>query len=365
MKNKKFLLLTLIVSGTSIFFIGALRPVTVSAYSSYQGSSSLRQTMLDDIEAYQESSYTLLSGIQEVVGTEISSQIYDDFISQSDTIFQNLKNAIIDGSSSSLAYYAELFAGESTEENSTYNDIVAVTLYGCQSRLQELDEIDSSFLSSMSSIFDDLIISEDEYDSLVDIFRSYDDLASETSRQEICNKALSNTNETNDSKKSFTDKFKKNSKSAIADSKNTDSQKGNNHIDIIIKDEDITSEGAAQFSLYMTVANAGHQFEYVTQVANPDLSFSTETQELDYAYFYLDCFEDCSIDEMQKNVEGYTDELIYVLTNSYPNIKFNTLVFNWKIPIVDEDSLYSATYWVEKNDDGELERQDGTGALYY
>lgn len=137
------------------------------------------------------------------------------------------------------------------------------------------------------------------------------------------------------------------------------------HIDITVQDEKLVSEEAARFSLYMTVADAGHQFDYVTQVANPDLSFDSKTQELDYVYFYLDCFADCSIDEMKENVENYTDELIYALTNSYPSIEFNKMLFNWKIPIVDEDSLYSATYWAEKNDDGEFERQDGGGALYY
>lgn len=144
-----------------------------------------------------------------------------------------------------------------------------------------------------------------------------------------------------------------------------ESLKENEHIDITVQDEDLISEEAAKFSLYMTVADAGHQFDYVTQVANPDLSFDPKTQELDYVYFYLDCFADCSIDEMKENVENYTDELIYALTNSYPSIEFNKMLFNWKIPIVDEDSLYSATYWAEKNDDGEFERQDGGGALYY
>ena len=134
-------------------------------------------------------------------------------------------------------------------------------------------------------------------------------------------------------------------------------------IEITPSDEVFATDKRLQFCLFSTVSDACRALEFAVQNNNPEITFTPDTQTLDFARFYITCYAEGAKDDLSVSVEEYTDVLIETICATYPNLNINTLVFCWKIPAVNPDSLYSAMYWCEKEGNA-IERGDGTGALY-
>ncbi len=136
------------------------------------------------------------------------------------------------------------------------------------------------------------------------------------------------------------------------------------HIDFDVFDGQLTSEGSAQFQLYSTVNSACRELEYMTQTQNPEISFDADTQHLDYARFYISYYADCTKEEAQDALESNTDELLYVVENTFPNVEIDSLVFYYAVPAINKESLYAATYYCNLDEDSTLVRGDGSGLIY-
>ncbi len=145
--------------------------------------------------------------------------------------------------------------------------------------------------------------------------------------------------------------------------KTSEDENEKEHIEFDVIEEKI-SEDDIDFSLYRTVNEAGRELGYVTQMANPEVSFDESKQNLEYARFYVSYFGTCTKEEAQETVESYTDELMYVVQNTYPNISMESLTFFWNIPDINKDSLYAATFFSEEGEDGALVRKEGFGEIY-
>ena len=103
--------------------------------------------------------------------------------------------------------------------------------------------------------------------------------------------------------------------------------------------------------------------DFAAQILNPEYSLDVDTQTLEHVHVYLSCFADADKDELQSIIENNTDQILSALQYSFPNVQIDIVSVNWKIPVIDEESLYSASYWCECKD-GIVERGDGTGELY-
>lgn len=136
-----------------------------------------------------------------------------------------------------------------------------------------------------------------------------------------------------------------------------------NHLSITVCNDPFSSEQGASFSIYETVSDAGRQFGYVTQNNNPEIYFGDNYCSVSLARIYISYFAECTKEDAQKTLEGYTDELLYVLTETYPKITFDVISINWEVPAVSENNLYAASYWCESKD-GKITRGDGTGDVY-
>lgn len=195
MKFKPFMKFATVLSLTSILSLNVFYPrkSDVLSYDEYQESDRWHQNMLDDIKNYKRSSYSLLSNIQNIMVSEItiSDSTYNTYVALLNDIIENLKNSVTDSSMSSLAYWSVLFKGESIEENSTYKDIVDTLLYASEKNIEEINKINTSFSDAISTVFQDYVVEEHEYDVLATYFRSLDSIASEVSGEEICNTAFS------------------------------------------------------------------------------------------------------------------------------------------------------------------------------
>ena len=134
-------------------------------------------------------------------------------------------------------------------------------------------------------------------------------------------------------------------------------------ITVTVSDEVFRKDDRLAFCLFSTINQAGRAMEYVTQVNNPEIVLEPDTQRVTSARFYMDCFADGIKDDLRPMIEDYTDALIAVITETYPGLTFDSMMFCWKIPAVDPDSLYTATFWCENGGDG-IARGDGSGALY-
>ena len=143
----------------------------------------------------------------------------------------------------------------------------------------------------------------------------------------------------------------------------TETEDQSEHIDFEIHDETFSSELSLSFAVYEAFQQAGRELGYVTQHHNPELKFDPDTQTVDSIHFYLDYYGQCTKEEAVKILEAYTDELIYVINNAFPNVDFEFVGINWKIPAVDEESYYAATYYCNK-EDGRIVRGDGGGLIY-
>lgn len=134
--------------------------------------------------------------------------------------------------------------------------------------------------------------------------------------------------------------------------------------DIDVYSEHFTTEMRVQFCLYETVQELSRSLDwYVTQNNNPEVSFDSDKQELNYVRYYLDYYADCTASEAQEAVEEYTDTMIAAIQYAFPDIQANQLVFFWRIPAIDEDNLYAARFFCEK-EDGSIVRSDGSGLIY-
>lgn len=124
-----------------------------------------------------------------------------------------------------------------------------------------------------------------------------------------------------------------------------------------------SSEKTIGYPLFECVQEMCRSMDYVAQILNPEYSFNADTQTLDYVRVYLSCFADADKEELQSIIENNTDQILSALQYSFPNVQIDIVSVNWKIPVIDEESLYSASYWCECKD-GIIERGDGTGELY-
>lgn len=143
----------------------------------------------------------------------------------------------------------------------------------------------------------------------------------------------------------------------------TETEDQSDHIDFEIHDETFSSELSLSFAVYEAFQQAGRELGYVTQHHNPELKFDPDTQTVDSIHFYLDYYGQCTKEEAVEILEPYTDELIYVINNAFPSVDFEFVGINWKIPAVDEESYYAATYCCNKEDD-KIVRGDGGGLIY-
>ena len=135
------------------------------------------------------------------------------------------------------------------------------------------------------------------------------------------------------------------------------------HIDFEIHDETFSTELSLSFAVYEAFQQAGRELGYVTQHHNPEMKFDPDTQTVDSIHFYLDYYGQCTKEEAVETLEPYTDELIYVINNAFPNVEFEFVGINWKVPAVDEESYYAAKYYCNKEDD-KIVRGDGSGLIY-
>lgn len=134
-------------------------------------------------------------------------------------------------------------------------------------------------------------------------------------------------------------------------------------IEIEASDECFTKDNRLVFCLFSTVSDVCRQLGLATQTNNSEISFDPEAQNMELARFYVTYYGEGPKEDACEAVEDYTDVLIEALRAAYPALQMETLVFCWKIPAVDPDSLYSAMFWYEKDGDV-IVRGAGTGAAY-
>ena len=135
------------------------------------------------------------------------------------------------------------------------------------------------------------------------------------------------------------------------------------HIDITVYDKPFTSEQNAEFQVYMAVADAGRQFEYVVQNSNPEFEYDDDINDVSLLRIYLTYYKNCTKEEAKDVVEDYADELLYVIPNTFPKVNFKKVMINWCISSLTENDLYSAVFWCEQND-GELYVKDTWGRVF-
>lgn len=134
-------------------------------------------------------------------------------------------------------------------------------------------------------------------------------------------------------------------------------------IEIEANDERFTSDDRLVFCLFSTVSDVCRQLGLATQSNNPEISFNPESQYMDFARFYVTYYGEESKENTRDAVEDYTDVLIEAICATYPSVQMETMVFCWKIPTVNPDSLHSAMFWCEKDGDV-IVRGEGSGAAY-
>lgn len=134
-------------------------------------------------------------------------------------------------------------------------------------------------------------------------------------------------------------------------------------IEIEASEEQFTSDNRLVFCLFSTVSDVCRQLGLATQSNNPEISFDPQAQDMDFARFYVTYYGEGSKEDAREVVEDYTDVLIEALRAAYPSLQMETLVFCWKIPAIDPNSLYSAMFWCEKDGDV-IVRGEGSGAAY-
>ena len=128
--------------------------------------------------------------------------------------------------------------------------------------------------------------------------------------------------------------------------------------------EHFSSESRIQFCLFDTVQDASRALHWnVAQSTNPELSFDPSKQSLDYARFYLTYYAQCTKEDARTTLEDYTSTLIEIICTTFQDVQIDHLDFCWKVPAVDETSLYAATFWGE-NKDGLPVCGDGSGIIY-
>lgn len=127
--------------------------------------------------------------------------------------------------------------------------------------------------------------------------------------------------------------------------------------------DSFSSEKEIGYPLFECVQEMCHNMDFAAQILNPEYSLDVGAQTLEHVHVYLSCFADADKEELQSIIESNTDQILSALQYSFPNIQIDIVSVNWKIPVIDEESLYSASYWCE-NKDGSIERGDGTGELY-
>lgn len=110
------------------------------------------------------------------------------------------------------------------------------------------------------------------------------------------------------------------------------------------------NESDLQSSLFVSVREIADQLDWlvtplVTREGNPELSFDSPRQDLKYARFYLVFYGNVGKEEAKTTVAEYTEKMAAVLSELYPNIDADMVCFFWKIPVINEDSLYSASFF--------------------
>lgn len=153
-------------------------------------------------------------------------------------------------------------------------------------------------------------------------------------------------------------------KAYIEDGTTSPEPKATPAFDIDVYTEQFSTEMRVQFCLYEAIQELSRSLEwYVTQNNNPEVSFDTSKQELNYVHYYLDYYADCTASEAQEAVEEYTNTMIEAIQYAFPDVQVDQLAFFWKIPAIDEENLYAARFFCE-NEGGSIVRGDGSGLIY-
>ena len=134
-------------------------------------------------------------------------------------------------------------------------------------------------------------------------------------------------------------------------------------IEITVCEEQFSSEKRAEFLIYETVADIGRQLGYVVQNNNPELSFEDDLQDIGICRLYLTYYGETTKEQARDTLETYTDNMITSLCDTFPNADFEIISVNWEVPAIEEENLYAASYWCEK-EDGEIVRGEGSGKIY-
>ena len=135
-------------------------------------------------------------------------------------------------------------------------------------------------------------------------------------------------------------------------------------LDMATASEPFSSENEILSSLYSTIQNLSRKAGWnVTQNHNPEISFDENRQELSFVRLYLTYYGDCTKAEARTAVEEYSETILQCLLAVYPDVEIDTVNICWKIPAIDDQSLYAATFWCDF-DGTDLILGDGDGIIY-
>lgn len=133
-------------------------------------------------------------------------------------------------------------------------------------------------------------------------------------------------------------------------------------LDLKPRSDRFANENDLQSSLFFSVREIAGQLDWlvtplVTREGNPEISFDSSRQALQYAHFYLVFYGNVGEEEAKNTVAEYTERLAAALSVLYPNISSDMVCFFWKIPVINEDSLYSASFYYH-TENGKLVNSD-------
>lgn len=128
--------------------------------------------------------------------------------------------------------------------------------------------------------------------------------------------------------------------------------------------EKFTSADRISFCSFMTVQDIARTLEWTaTQHHNPEIMFNADKKEVSAIHLYLNYYGRCTKEEARWILEEWTDIIISILPATMPTINIEAINVNWKIPAINKDSYYAATYFCREKD-GAIIRGDGGGLIY-
>ena len=123
------------------------------------------------------------------------------------------------------------------------------------------------------------------------------------------------------------------------------------------------AENDITYLVYETICDLSDGLEYTVQNHNPEIEFNQDTQTVHISRLYLTYFGECTKDSAKERLEDYSEKILAGMRYAFPNTNMEVVYICWKVPSVNEDSLYAATYWCE-NEDGTIALGEGEGFIY-